>query len=157
LAVEAREAVGESFMEAKRFINQLNDGKIVAAIAEAESGTSGEIRVFVTEHEAADALKEARTQFTRMGMEKTAERNGVLIYVAPKSQTFAVVGDAGVHAKCGENFWDATAAKMQTSFKEEKFVEGLIEGIRSVGEILGRHFPRKGDDWNELPDSVERD
>jgi len=144
-------------MKPKIFINQLDDAKIVDAIAEAERRTSGEIRLFISSHEVAEALPEAKRQFTQMGMEKTAERNGVLIYVAPKSQTFAVVGDAGVHAKCGEDFWNATAAQMRARFKEGKFTDGLIAGIQSIGDVLQRHFPRQDNDRNELPNEIEGD
>lgn len=145
-------------MDANAFIDRLDDAKIVAAIAEAEARTSGEIRVFVSEHHIAEPeiLAEAKVQFTRMGMEKTAERNGVLIFIAPQSRAFAVLGDAAVHAKCGETFWSATAEKMRAQFKNGNFADGLVEGIRSVGDVLAREFPRRGDDRNELPDSVER-
>jgi uncharacterized membrane protein len=144
-------------MNPKVFINQLDDKKIVAAIGAAEARTSGEIRVFISRQEVADAFAEAKTQFTRMGMEKTAELNGVLIYVAPKSRAFAIVGDSGVHQKCGDDFWNSTAEKMRGFFKEQEFAEGLVEGIRSVGEVLAQHFPRRGDDRNELPDEIEGD
>jgi uncharacterized membrane protein len=142
-------------MKPKVFIHQVDDAKIVEAIARAERQTSGEIRVFVSEDEAADALAEAKRQFTLLGMEKTEQRNGVLIFIAPKSQTFAVVGDVGVHAKCGENFWEGTAGKMRAFFKDAKFTEGLIVGVESIGEVLKGHFPCAADDRNELPNELE--
>lgn len=155
LAAAARGAVGN--MTPKIFINELDDARIVEAIAKAELQSSGEIRVFISEHEVADALAEAKKQFTALGMEKTAQRNGVLIYIAPKSQTFAVVGDSGVHAKCGDHFWDATATQMRGLLKEGKFSEALISAIQSIGEILKQHFPRDSDDRNELPNQIEGD
>lgn len=155
LAAEAPGAVGN--MTPRIFINELDDVRIVDAIAKAELQSSGEIRVFVSEHEVADALVEAKKQFTVLGMEKTAQRNGVLIYIAPKSQTFAVVGDSGVHAKCGEHFWDATAMQMRALLKEGKFTEALISAIQSIGEVLKQHFPRANDDRNELPNQIEGD
>lgn len=144
-------------METKVFINELDDARIAKAIENAESKTSGEIRVFVSEREVTDALTEAKKQFAMLGMEKTAERNGVLIYVAPRSQTFAVVGDAGVHQKCGEGFWDATATEMRARFKEGKFTEALLLAIENIGAILQRHFPRRSDDRNELPNNITGD
>jgi uncharacterized membrane protein len=155
LAAAERGAVGD--MKPKRFFDALDDAKIVEAIANAELQTSGEIRVFVSEHEVIDALSEAKRQFTRLGMQKTAERNGVLIYIAPHSQTFAVVGDSGVHAKCGDDFWDATATKMRASLKEGKYTEALLSGIESIADVLKQHFPRRPDDRNELPNEIERD
>jgi uncharacterized membrane protein len=155
LAGAAREAVGD--MKSKVFISELDDAKIVDAIAKAELQSSGEIRVFISEHEIPDALAEAKRQFTALGMEKTALRNAVLIYIAPKSQTFAVVGDSGVHAKCGDGFWDATATQMRALLKEGKFTEALLAGIRSIGNVLKEHFPGAKDDRNELPNEIEGD
>ena len=142
-------------MKPKVFISQVDDAKIVEAIARAERQTSGEIRVFISEQEAPDALAEAKKQFTLLGMEKTEQRNGVLIFIAPKSQTFAVVGDVGVHSKCGANFWDATAGRIRALFKEGKFTEALLAAIESIGEVLKGHFPCAKDDRNELPNDLE--
>lgn len=142
-------------MKPKIFINQVDDAKIVDAIARAERQTSGEIRIYISEQEAPDPLAEAKKQFTLLGMEKTEQRNAVLIFIAPKTQTFAIVGDTGVHTKCGENFWDATAAKMRAHFKESKFTEALLIGIDSIAEALKTHFPCAPNDRNELPNTLE--
>jgi len=68
----------------KPFLQNLEDEKIVAAIASAESQTSGEIRVFISDAEGADPFAAAKLQFDRMEMANTRDRNGVLIFVAPK-------------------------------------------------------------------------
>jgi uncharacterized membrane protein len=90
-------------------------------------------------------------------MEKTRERNGVLIFVAPQAQTFAVIGDTAVHAKCGDAFWQELAHAMSTHFQKSDFNLGLLLGIRKAGELLAEHFPRGSDDRNELSDDVIRD
>lgn len=142
-------------MKPKIFITQLDDAKIVETIAKAELRTSGEIRVFISSDEVTNPLEEAKRQFTRMGMEKTAERNGVLIFIAPKSQKFAIIGDTAVHAKCGNDFWNSEANQMRALFKEDKFTEALLLAIRDVGSALERHFPCRKDDRNELPNELE--
>jgi uncharacterized membrane protein len=73
-------------MKPKHFLEALDDDAIVRAIGEAENRTSAEIRVFVTEKLAQDVVAEAQKQFLRMGMTKTEQRNGVLIYFAPKAR-----------------------------------------------------------------------
>jgi uncharacterized membrane protein len=78
----------------------------------------------------------------------------VLIFVAPVSQKFAVIGDEAVHEKCGESFWTALAAVMAAHFKAGDFTTGLVAGIAQAGVLLARHFPRLPDDSNELPDEV---
>ena len=140
----------------KPFLQNLEDEKIVAAIASAESKTSGEIRVFISDAEGADPLAGAKLQFDRMEMAGTKERNGVLIFVAPKARNFAIIGDEGVHQKCGDGFWRSIADEMSSRFKQGQFTDGIIHGIAAAGEILSQHFPRRADDVNELPDKVER-
>ena len=87
-------------------------------------------------------------------MHKTAERNAVLIFVAPRAQKFAVVGDEGVHRKCGEAFWQETVAAMRAHFKRDAFTDALVEAIARAGELLAQHFPRQASDSNELPNEL---
>lgn len=141
----------------RQFIDKLRDKEIVAAIQAAEALTSGEIRVFVTHHRVDEPLTTAQKEFVRLGMTQTTEHNGVLIYVAPLSRKFAIIGDSGVHAKCGDAFWNEVAAEMTTHFKREQFTEGVVQAVRKAGELLARHFPRGTDGRNQLPDGVVRD
>ena len=144
-------------MKAREFLKTLQQDDIVAAIRKAEKKTSGEIRVFITRKEPPDAIVAAQTQFSELGMEKTGERNGVLIFVAPRVRKFAVIGDTGVHARCGEEFWNKVAGEMTGHFKKEEFTAGIVLGIHKAGELLAQHFPRKPDDLNELPDDIAHD
>ncbi len=144
-------------MKEKAFIEQLQNDQIVAAVRTAEAKTSGEIRIFISRKETTDPLAAAQAEFTRMGMTKTAEGNGVLIFVAPRSQKFAILGDQGIHERCGENFWREVAEQMTAHFRKSEFTEGIISAIQKAGTLLAEHFPRRTDDKNELPDAVERD
>jgi len=143
-------------MKNSEFIQQLREPEIVAAIQAAEKKTSGELRVFVSDTKVADAMAAARAQFDRLGMARTRERNGVLIFLSPATRKFAVIGDSGVHARCGESFWQELAGSMTSHFQAARFTEGIVEGINRAGELLAAHFPRHPDDTNELPDRVER-
>lgn len=142
-------------MRTKDFIEKLDHPRIVKAIAEAEKKTSGEIRVFVQRGEIADPVAAARKRFEKMGMTKTRDRNGVLIFVAPRAQKFAVIGDDGVHAKCGEAFWQQLIEAMQAHFKAENFTDAVVHAVEQTGDLLASHFPRRPDDRNELPNTVE--
>jgi uncharacterized membrane protein len=133
----------------------IDEPLVVAAIAAAEQRTSGEIRVLVARKAAPDAVAAAQTHFERLGMTQTAARNGVLIFLAPASRTFAVIGDTAVHEKCGDAFWRDLADAMSEHFKRGNFTEGLIHGIDRAGTLLATHFPRRPDDRNELPDTIE--
>jgi uncharacterized membrane protein len=144
-------------MKPKAFLSQLDEANLVAAIAEAERKTSGEIRVFLSHRKPEDAVAAAQRAFDQLGMARTRERNGVLIFVAPRVRKFAVIGDAGVHQHCGPEFWTALAAEMSGHFRKAEFTIGIAHGIRKAGELLARHFPRQPDDVNELPDDLAHD
>lgn len=141
-------------MRTKDFLENLEHDRISRAISEAEKKTSGEIRVFVQRGELDDPIVAARQRFEKLGMTATRERNGVLIFVAPRSQKFAVIGDQGIHARCGDVFWTEVVESMRNHFKAENFTDALVQAIHRTGDLLAQHFPCQPDDRNELPDTV---
>ena len=152
----AQEVVGK-IMKAQEFLNQLQHDDIVAAIRQAEGKTSGEIRVLVSHKKLADPMAAAQKAFLRMGMTQTKEKNGLLIFVAPRSRNFAIMGDQGVHARCGDAFWREVRDEMTAHFRKTEFTQAIIHGIRKTGDLLAQHLPRKPDDRNELSNEVVRD
>jgi uncharacterized membrane protein len=151
----APEAVGN--MKTKEFLDALDHEAIAKAIGEAEKRTSGEIRVFVTEHEVKDAVAAAQEQFLRLGMAKTELRNGVLLYFAPRSRAFAVIGDKAIHERCGQSLWEEVTVKMTPLLKADEFTKAIIAGVERLGMVLAKEFPWKAGDRNELPNTVVRD
>jgi len=141
-------------MKTRHFLAKLDRQRIESAIADAELKTSGEIRVMIHHKPVGDAVAFAQREFVGRGMQNTKERNAVLIFVAPVSQKFALVGDEGVHRQCGDAFWRELASAMQNHFRGGDYTAALLEGIARAGELLARHFPRQPDDKNELPDKV---
>ena len=142
-------------MRTTEFLGRLDHARIVQAIKDAEATTSGEIRVYVQR----GVLKEnpviaAQRNFQQLGMEKTGERNGVLIFVAPRAQKFAVIGDEGVHQKCGAEFWHGLVDTMRGHFQKADFTAALIQAIGDTGQLLAQHFPRRSDDRDELSDQI---
>jgi len=140
------------------FFSRIDEPRIVEAIRAAELRSRGEIRIHVTEHAVTDAVKEAARAFERLGMTATADRNGLLIFVAPKSQKFAVLGDSGITALVGTAPLDEIAAAMSVAFREGRFTEGLVEALSRAGELLAAHFPPRmgASDQDELTNSISR-
>lgn len=130
--------------------------KIVAAIQSAEQKTSGEVRIYI-ENKCAyvNPLHRAQELFFNLKMDQTAERNGVLVYIAMKDRQLAVFGDEGIHQKVGSTFWDQEVKKMLAEFRQLHYAEGLATIIEDIGVALSTHFPydNKGDK-NELPDEI---
>ncbi len=144
-------------MKAASFFTQEQQDRILAAVREAENETSGEIRVHIETYCSEDVLDRAAWVFNKLGMNKTAERNGVLFYLAVNDKKFAVIGDAGINSKVPEGFWDRVKELLQVKFREGNFTDGLSEGIILAGSHLKKHFPHRNDDVNELPDEISFD
>jgi uncharacterized membrane protein len=146
-------------MRLKRFLDQLDHERIVRAIAAAESRSRGEIRVHASNRAVVDAEKAAAEQFERLGMAGTAEGTGVLIFIAPLSRNFAILGDHGIHARCGAELWREVAAAMEEEFRAGRFGDGVVKAVDRAGEVLARHFPRTEGvaDKDELPNAVSED
>ncbi|HEY6152374.1 MAG TPA: TPM domain-containing protein [Candidatus Udaeobacter sp.] len=142
-------------MRTREFLSKLEHDRIIQAIREAEAKTSGEIRVLIQRGKLnSDSFVAARKKFHRLGMHKTRERNAVLIFVAPRVHKFAVVGDKAIHEKCGDEFWQGVVDGMRTHFQNENFSDALVQGVKEIGTVLARHFPKTSEDTNELSDDV---
>jgi len=140
--------------DARNFFSKEDKLAIKKAILNAENDTSGEIRVHLESEVEGDVLDRAAFVFTKLKMEQTRLRNGVLIYLAVGSKKFAIIGDVGINNEVPENFWEETKELMANRFKNGEFVEGLIEGIEQAGTKLKKHFPHHIDDINELSDDI---
>ncbi|MGI8604037.1 MAG: TPM domain-containing protein [Verrucomicrobiales bacterium] len=139
------------------FIWKIDEKRVLAAIKAAEARTSGELRVFISSKAAIDPLAAAEKAFLDLGMDKTRERNGVLIFIAPKSRNFAIVGDEGVHVRCAPSFWEDVSAAIGEKLRSGSYTESIILGIERASTLLAEHFPMSGQDKNELPDSLAGD
>jgi len=128
--------------------------RIRIAIENAESLTSGQIRVCIEKTCKDRVLDRAVKYFKRLDMHKTKLRNGVLIYVATVDRKFAIIGDAGINKAVPNDFWDSTRNTMLEYFKYGNIIEGIISGIEISGKHLNKFFPKNGDDTNELPDDI---
>lgn len=132
---------------------------ISLSVADAESRTSGEIRVHIVynllplEKPRARAIRE----FFRLGMDKTRDSTGVLIFLALKKQRFEIVADRGVNERVEEATWERIARAMEARIREAGLTDGICEGVRQIGEVLATHFPRQPEDRNELSDKVSLD
>ncbi len=141
-------------MSPKDFFTKEQNEDIILAIKNAELDTSGEIRVHIEEKCPGEVMDRASVIFKKLEMQKTELRNGVLFYVALKNRKFAVLGDAGINKVVPENFWDDVRDILLNQFRDNRFTDGLVEGITLAGLQLKTHFPFKKDDVNELADEI---
>jgi uncharacterized membrane protein len=142
-------------VKTRHFLNKLEHARIHDAIHKAEMGTSGDIVVFITHQAAPDALAAAQEVFTRRHLEKAADDNSLLIFLAPTSQTFAVVGGKALHAAVGQAWWEELAGVLRNHFRSSYYTEGIIEAITLADHALKKHFPADKVDRTGQSDIVE--
>jgi len=141
-------------LTARSFFTAEQRDTIKQAIIDAELNTSGEIRVHIETWCPGKVLDRAARVFRKLKMDNTELRNGVLIYLAVRNRKFAIIGDGGINAKVGNDFWDDVKSAMTNHFKTKNFTEGLVEAITEAGIKLKTHFPYQSGDVNELPDDI---
>jgi uncharacterized membrane protein len=142
-------------MKSKDFLAHLDRNRVTAAIDTAEKETSGEIRVHIQPKVGGSDIRAvAEKTFERLGMTRTAARNGVLLFVACDEQRFVILGDQGINERVPPGFWDEIAARLTIHFKNGEFTDGIVEAIESAGRQLKAYFARKHDDVNELPNEI---
>lgn len=141
-------------MNADKFLSDEERSRILSAIGDAENQTSGEIRLHIENYCPGEVLDRASHVFASLGMHKTAERNGVLFFLAIKHRKLAILGDSGINQKVPADFWDSVRDAVLTEFATEQFASGLEKGIRMAGEKLKLYFPRQDNDINELSNEI---
>jgi len=92
--------------------------------------------------------------FRLLGMERTTERNGVLVYLAIQDRKLAIVGDEGIHRRVGDGYWAGVRDLMIQKLHAGAGREAILAGVVEVGRVLAEHFPRRPDDTNELANQV---
>jgi uncharacterized membrane protein len=129
-------------MHPKHFHDQLDKPRLVAALADVERKTAGRIYVYVSHRPITDALAAARRRFATLGLGRLHEdRATVLIYLAPKTHKFAILGDTAIHERCGEAYWQRLADNLSSDLKAGDLNAALLKAIASLKGTLEEHFP----------------
>ncbi|HEV7715316.1 MAG TPA: TPM domain-containing protein [Steroidobacteraceae bacterium] len=82
----------------------------------------------------------------------TEANNGVLIYVLLADRDVEILADRGIASRVPPEEWETICREIEAHYREGRFAQGSVAGIRSVGRLLARHFPGQGGDANELSD-----
>lgn len=146
----------------KKLFSQEDLKTIADAIGEAEKNTSGEIRVSIRQkrgwRERKIPLEQlAQKEFYTLGMIKTKDRTGILIFLLLQDRRFHIFADEGIHTKVEEGTWETIAKEMSEHFFQQKFRDGVIHGVQSVGAVLAKYFPPRPGDTDELSNEVNID
>jgi uncharacterized membrane protein len=141
----------------KFLFSKEEEREIVNSIREAESQTSGEIRIHVEPTCGEDSFQRAFDLFKELEMDRTELHNAVLFYIAYESHKFSIVADEGINALVPEHFWEDMKDLLCAKFKAGEFVGGLKEAMVLTGDQLKKYFPHGGDtDKNEISDELSK-
>jgi uncharacterized membrane protein len=127
---------------------------IVAAIEKTEQATSAEIKLIVLGRSRGDIKQIAAQLFREHNLDKTQQRNAVLVLLVLSSREFLIYGDEGIHQKVGQTFWDDVKEVMLENFQKDDFGTGLQIGIERIGEKLEQYFPYLQGDINEIDNGI---
>lgn len=132
--------------------------EIESTIHEAEGKHRGELRFIV---ETALDLPElwrdlsprqrAVQVFGQLGVWDTEHNNGVLIYVLLADRDVEILADRGIAARVPPHEWERVCREIEGHYRAGRFGQGSVTGIRSVSQLLARHFPAEPNGANELP------
>jgi uncharacterized membrane protein len=144
----------------KTFLSKQDLNEIADAIGEQEKRTSGEIRVAIRQKrsrkERSMTVEQlARHEFVHLGMMKTKERTGILIFILLEAREFFILADQHINEKVGPDTWRSVAQAMAGAFAKKEYRQGLLDAIRSVADHLAHHFPVRPGDKNELSNAVD--
>ncbi|MCU0360728.1 MAG: TPM domain-containing protein [Bacteroidia bacterium] len=139
---------------ARNFFSKQEQALVEEAIRTAETKTSAEIVVHLDNLCFGNPIRSAEKVFVRLGMHKTAERNGVLIYIAALNKKIAVLGDEGIYSKLEPDYWKKMVEQLIAEFKANHKAEALSASIMDIGNRLAEFFPRQHNDTDELSNKI---
>lgn len=83
----------------------------------------------------------AMKDFETLGVHKTAERTGILIFIIFEEKYYDIIADEGIYAKIPDETWNKMEAKLKEEFRSKNYSAGVIALINEMGEILASEFP----------------
>jgi putative membrane protein len=114
-------------------------------------------RFFLSGKEAEQEVRKgALAAFYAESLHKTAEENGIILYISVLEQRAWILADAGINSKIDPREWDTVMADLTAGIKAGRRCQALCDAIRRTGLILQTHFPHQRDDRDELHNLIIR-
>lgn len=131
------------------------------AIAKSEQQHSGELRFVVEASLDIKSLlhnKTARARalevFSELKIWDTENNNGILIYLLLAEKSVEIIADRGIAKKVTTSEWGTICHAMEVSFAKNEYLSGALTAIKSISQLLHKHFPEIDKEKNELPDNL---
>ena len=85
---------------------------------------------------------------------RTIGRTGILIYLSMAERRAEIVADEAITKVTTPETWGEAMAALIADVKEGRPGDGIVAAIGIVGDVLSEHFPKTGEDTNEIPDKL---
>lgn len=136
------------------FLTNQQIASLVEAIQSAEKHSTGEIRVHIDSTTENHNAETAFGVFKKLCMNNTADRNAVLFHVNFEQKYLTIIGDAGIHEKVHQSFWDHLHDYITSEFAKGNYFKALKSAILETGIELKKYFPVKGENPNQLSNEI---
>jgi uncharacterized membrane protein len=143
----------------KKYLSKEELDEIQSAINIIEKETSGEIRLCLRlKRNFRDRKKSPREiaigDFYKLGMDKTKDGTGVLVYIFFKERLFEIIADKNIYEKIDKSKFDFIIHAMALNFGNKNYAGGILHCLNEIGEVMKKEFPIEQDDINELPNEI---
>jgi uncharacterized membrane protein len=143
----------------KKFLSNQDLYELKDVITKIETQTSGELRMCLKlkrqyNEKKLSTKKIAVKEFMKLGMHKTKDKTGVLVFVLFEEKVFEIIADEGINSKINQDKWEIITFQMKTEFSNKNYKTGLLKCLDEIGKVLIEEFPIKPGDKNELPDDI---
>jgi len=143
----------------KKFLSKDDFNELKNAIGKIEERTTGEIRLcFKLKrgfHQRKSEVREiALKEFFKLGMDKTEEKTGVLIFILFGERKFEIIADEGINSKIKQETWDLIINHLQTEFSQGNYKDGLLKCLNEIKNVLITDFPVQFKNTNELSNDI---
>ena len=103
-----------------------------------------------------EVRQEALAAFYGEKLYKTADENGILLYISVLERKVWILADAGINNKIDPDTWKSAVGKLTAGIRQGQRCQAICDAIRETGDILRRHFPHQRDDADELHNLIIR-
>jgi putative membrane protein len=100
------------------------------------------------------ASRLAREQFMTLGLHRTPNRAGVLLFVSVAENYVEILADEAVAQTVDEGVWRQIVDECLAAVRMGRVGEGMATAIDRCTELMARHFPPGEDEKNLLPDHL---
>ena len=97
----------------------------------------------------------AMKDFDKLGVYKTKERTGVLIFLIFEEHYFDIVADEGIYAKIPDDTWNKIEDRLKEEFRSKNYCGGVLALINEIGGVLANEFPTRAGADND--DEIDRE